>query len=1029
MTWARPLKRRFLALLEMTMDVRNDERLLEMTRRNRHCHSEPANQARNLIVEPLNQLLTLIMQGGVTGVTSDSRQVRPGYVFVAVPGSRLNGCDFIDDAIKNGASFVVLPKDVVWDTPLSQASQLTFVHVLDVRAALGCLAAAFYGLKAEALRLMGITGTNGKTTISYLLESIFQKAAIPVGVLGTINTRFNGVERPSMLTTPDVVTLHRTLREMSDAGVKTVVMEVSSHALDQQRVAGCNFYAAIFTNLTHDHLDYHRDMEAYYQAKRRLFTEYAPEFSIVNIDDAYGKRLWNEIKGQKISYGFDVQAMVRPVSHTSSLHGIQMEVATPIGLMSIVSSLVGRYNISNILAAIAASISVGIERHFIEQGVAALAGVPGRLEPVFFEGIHAFVDYAHTPDALLNVLRELSALKDKGKLLCVFGCGGDRDRSKRPEMAAIAAELANEVVMTSDNPRSEDPNQILLDMWQGLFPWPEKRQCRVHVEPNRKKAIALACSLAQKGDCILVAGKGHETYQEIAGVRHAFDDRLVLRESLKNRIGVLPEFTLEDITNTLGVGPSVPLNRDIALHSISTDSRSLYPSQIFWALNGLHFKGVNFVQAAVQKGAVAVVVNQQDMHVVSGISQDTPVFFVPDSLYALGEMARFHRKRSSYRVIGVTGSCGKTTTKEMISAILSQSARVLKTEGNYNNLIGLPITILGSPGNEDWAVLEMGMNQPGEIERLCEIAGPQVGVITNIKPVHLEGLGDIYGVLHEKTALWRSIDENGLVVVNLNDTLLAANAYQLNKVARKIGYSLHEEQMVQSGLNRVVYLKKWSVLNEGTGLELAVRDARQAHEQVFSVELKLIGLANLQNALCAAATALGLDFDIQAVQVGLEAVTPVKGRLELKTVRKGFYVIDDTYNANPASMELALQTLKLWGRGELWAILGDMFELGENAEAYHAQVGRMAGACGLNRLFVVGSFANIMANAAIEAGISRNAVKVYENTEALVNAVSFGGLGLEDGLTEKESTILVKASRGMGLERVVQAITMHTKKD
>ncbi len=972
--------------------------------------------------EPLEHLLALVRQGRVTGITSDSRQVRPGYIFVAVPGSRLNGCDFIADAIKNGASFVVLPQNTLRHTLPFTAGQVSFVNVIDVKAALAQLAAEFYGFKAEALRLMGITGTNGKTTISYLLESIFQKAAIQVGVLGTINTRFNGVERPSMLTTPDVVTLHRTLREMSDAGVKAVVMEVSSHALDQRRVAGCNFYAAIFTNLTHDHLDYHRDMEAYYWVKRRLFTEYAPEFSIVNIDDAYGKRLWNEIEGKKISYGFDVQAMVRPVSHSSSLHGIQMEVTTPIGLISIISSLVGRYNISNILAAIAASISVGIEKHSIEQGVAGLAGVPGRLEPVFFEGIHAFVDYAHTPDALLNVLRELSGLKNNGRLLCVFGCGGDRDRSKRPEMAAITASLANEVIMTSDNPRSEEPNQILLDMWQGLFPWPEKRQCRVHVEPNRKKAIALACSIAKKGDCILVAGKGHETYQEIAGVRHAFDDRLVLQEFLKNRIRVLPEFTLEDITNALGVGPSARLSGDIALHSISTDSRSLYPSQVFWALNGLRFKGVDFVQAAVQKGAAAVVVNEQDRNVICDVSQNTPVFFVPDSLYALGEMARFHRKRSSYCVIGVTGSCGKTTTKEMIAAILSQGARVLKTEGNYNNLIGLPVTILGSPGNEDWAVLEMGMNQPGEIERLCEIAGPQVGVITNVKPVHLEGLGDIYGVLHEKTALWRGIDADGLVVVNLNDVLLTESAGRMNNVARKIGYSLYEEQTVQPGLSQVVYLKNWSVLDNGTQLDVAVRNAHQSHEQVFSVELKLIGLANLQNALCAAATAIGLNFHSQVVQAGLEAVTPVKGRLELKTITKGLYVIDDTYNANPASMELALQTLKLWGRGELWAILGDMFELGENAEVYHAQVGRLAGACGLNRLFLVGSFADTMANAALKAGISRNAVSVYENTEDMVNAVSLGDLGLLNGLTKGEITILVKASRGMALERVVQAL-------
>jgi murE/murF fusion protein len=972
-----------------------------------------------------------IEQGRIAGVTSNSQEVRPGYVFVAIPGSRVHGCAFISDAVKNGAVFVVMPRDVPLEALPNPFQYVRVIQVQDTRVALGCIAVRFYGNKAAGLQMVGITGTNGKTTISYLLESILKKAGKETGVIGTINTRFKGSEYPSKLTTPDVVTLHKILAEMSEAGVNSVVMEVSSHALDQKRVAGCHFDVAIFTNLTHDHLDYHKDMEAYYQAKRRLLFEYTPKSVIINIDDPYGKRLWNELTTYKISYGFDDHAMVRPLSYTSDFHGIQMEVATPIGQFSICSALVGHFNISNLLAAIAAAIGLGIKRDDIQGGILSLTGVPGRLEPVRVakeRGVHAFVDYAHTPDALSNVLTVLSNLKADGRLFCVFGCGGDRDAAKRPVMARIVAGLADEMVMTSDNPRSEDPHRILLEMWQGLFPWPQNRNCRVHVEPDRKKAIAMACSLVKKGDCILVAGKGHETYQEIAGVRHPFDDRLVLQEVLQNTRPVLPEFTFEDITTALGVSSTVALRPGLSLHSISTDTRRLYPSQIFWALNGPHFKGAEFVQQAIQKGAACAVVNAEDKGLLQAIPQDFPLFFVRDSLYALGEMARFHRKRGSYRVIGVTGSCGKTTTKELIASILGQRAQVLKTQGNYNNLIGLPLTLLASSGHEDWAVLEMGMNQPGEIQRLCEIAGPQVAVVTNVRPVHLEGLGDIYGVLREKLELWRSVSEQGLVVVNLDDPLLVEQANGLNKTVQKIGYSTSSTSADVLNLNGLVFLKDWSVLSTGTQVEFGLKDVARGREEVFSARLQLIGLANLQNALCATATAIGLGCDIQVIQRGLEAVVPVKGRLEFKNLGQSVYLIDDTYNANPASMELAIQTLKLWGRGERWAVLGDMFELGEDAALYHAKVGELVKASGVKRLLAVGGFAEVLAQAALKVGMVFDAVSVYKDTQTLVEAIKSRAIvfSQRDG---GEVTVLFKASRGMGLERAVQALTEILKRD
>ncbi|RPI55847.1 MAG: UDP-N-acetylmuramoyl-L-alanyl-D-glutamate--2,6-diaminopimelate ligase, partial [Deltaproteobacteria bacterium] len=472
----------------------------------------------------------------IRGISADSRQVQQGYIFVAIPGTKFNGRQFINDAVEKGASALLIPIQDVHHYVKIVPETLPVIGVDDPRLSTGLLASAFYENPSKKMALIAITGTNGKTTITYLLEGIFSKAGLNPGVIGTINQRHCGMEVPSELTTPDAIKLQEILANMLKKGVKAVALEVSSHAIDQQRISGCCFAASVFTNLGRDHMDYHQDMEQYFQAKVKLFLEYPSDTAIINIDDFYGRRLWEIVKTKKISYGLSPEADVRPEFQSINIDGITGKLATPEGPIAIKSKLKGLHNLYNILAAVAASITLGIDHDHIQTGIETIMRIPGRLDPVHTpRGVTAFVDYAHTPDALESVLKSLIQLGPK-PLICVIGCGGDRDRGKRPLMAQAAASLADIVVLTSDNPRTEDPLDILDQMLSGLRDLPTYHpatKAEVKVILDRRDAILWAAEKARPGACLLVAGKGHETYQIIGNERLAFDDREILKETFK----------------------------------------------------------------------------------------------------------------------------------------------------------------------------------------------------------------------------------------------------------------------------------------------------------------------------------------------------------------------------------------------------------------------------------------------------------------------------------------------------------------
>ncbi len=534
----------------------------------------------------LSEGLRLISATAIVGETeleigqivTDSRKAEKGSLFVALPGTKKDGRQFIKEAVSRGAVAVVSEGVAVSAKESVKApaafGRETLITVKDAHEALFHLASQFFGRPAEELHLVGITGTNGKTTTSFLVQSILKTGGRKTGLLGTIHYDLGGARPPAVRTapqsayrlvgavktdtksssraeyieayntTPGILELQSLFAQMRKRGTTDVVMEVSSHSLDQRRVFGLNFDTAVFTNLTQDHLDYHHTMSAYFEAKKRLFHQ-TSGLCVINIDDPWGMKLKEDVPGHTLCYGIDRHEDIYPTSMSLNLHGIALEVQTPIGAIGITSALTGRYNVYNILGAIGVGIASGLSRESITTGIASMKSVPGRFEKIDLgQDFLVIVDYAHTEDALSRLLQSVSSLA-LGHVITVVGCGGDRDRGKRAKMGEVASLYSRLSILTSDNPRSEPPLSIIKEMEAGILNRTPKlagATCSAKVAPplyeiipDRSLAIARAISLAETGDAVVIAGKGHEQYQIIGDRVIRFDDREVARLALSGR--------------------------------------------------------------------------------------------------------------------------------------------------------------------------------------------------------------------------------------------------------------------------------------------------------------------------------------------------------------------------------------------------------------------------------------------------------------------------------------------------------------
>ncbi|MCM8784054.1 MAG: UDP-N-acetylmuramoyl-L-alanyl-D-glutamate--2,6-diaminopimelate ligase [Candidatus Omnitrophica bacterium] len=469
----------------------------------------------------------------ILGLTDYSKQCKPGFIFIAVQGNSQDGTSFIKEAIERGATVVIYNISVSLIEFIKKYKDVIFIGVKDTRYILAQLAANFYKRPSSRIKVIGVTGTNGKTTTTYLIESILKSMGFKTGLIGTINYRFGQRIIPALNTTPGALQLQELLFHMEHDGIEYVVMEVSSHGLQQGRVDAIDFKAGIFTNITTDHLDYHGDFDNYFNAKAKLFEKLSQSaWAIINMDDTKGKDMLMRTSAKTITYAINNPADVEAYEISLKREGSHFWVGTPYGEMEIKTSLLGMHNVYNILAAISLGITENFALDKIKEGIEKISYVSGRLEPVYVgQPFQVFIDYAHTDDALKNVLSSLKTLA-KGRIIIVFGCGGDRCKEKRPLMGKVASELADFIILTTDNPRSEEPEAIIRDIESG-FPEGFKQY---QIILDRYAAIKEAIFIAEENDIVLIAGKGHEPYQIFKNITVPFDDRLVAKELLLESI-------------------------------------------------------------------------------------------------------------------------------------------------------------------------------------------------------------------------------------------------------------------------------------------------------------------------------------------------------------------------------------------------------------------------------------------------------------------------------------------------------------
>ena len=462
----------------------------------------------------------------ISGLTADSRKIQAGFAFVAVKGTLTDGHQFIPAVLNEGAG-LVLCEDMPDEALISSHPACLFLQVENAAKALGLMACNWYRHPSASMKLVAVTGTNGKTTTATLLYQLFRELGYRCGLLSTVENQIDGRVLPATHTTPDPVNLNALLAEMKAAGCSHVFMEASSHAIHQERIAGLEFAGAVFTNISHDHLDYHGTFDNYIAAKKKLFDEVGSKaFSLVNADDRRGKVMVQNTRSKVYSYSLSASANFRARVLSDSLQGLQLEING----REVWFRLVGKFNASNLLAVYSAAVLLGEKEEEVLLAMSALPPVRGRFERIMLKsGAVAVLDYAHTPDALVNVLQTIKAMQENGeKLITVVGCGGNRDKAKRPVMAEAASRLSTQVFLTSDNPRDEEPMVILQEMLTGV---PLSARRKVALIEDRRSAIREAIAMAERNDVVLVAGKGHETYQEIKGVKHPFDDREIILET------------------------------------------------------------------------------------------------------------------------------------------------------------------------------------------------------------------------------------------------------------------------------------------------------------------------------------------------------------------------------------------------------------------------------------------------------------------------------------------------------------------
>ena len=852
----------------------------------------------------------------VSGISFNSKNVKKKNIFFAIRGKNISGTRFIRQAIDKGASTIITDEKLI-----NKNYRIPIIFVKDARKVLSEACSNFYKIKPK--NLIAVTGTNGKSSIADFFYQILSLNKISVASIGTLGINTKKFRKKTKLTSLDPLFLHKSLQDLAKNKINHVIIEASSHGLDQRRLNYLNIKIGIFTNLSHDHLDYHKNMKQYLNSKLYLFDTLLKKNSKIITDEENKefKTIKNIAKKRDIkliTIG-DKSKNIKILSnkYKRSAQIVKISINKKISTLEI--PLIGYFQVKNLLMAVLAALHCGLSKKKILSKINKIKPVNGRLENIanLKNNSNIIVDFAHTPDALEQ---SLIALKKQFKknIIIVFGCGGERDKKKRILMGKIAAKYCRKIFVTDDNPRNENPKKIRDRIIAGC------KKLAVDI-PDRKKAIEIAIKELNAKEILLVAGKGHEITQDYGSKIINFSDQKIIKN-----------ITEKNIFNSKF--------KNINYSGVSINSKSVKKNNLFFAIKGKNLDGHNFVKEAINKGAIKCVVSNKLNNVI-----DNKIIEVKNTFSSLNDLANETRAKTSAKIIGITGSVGKTTLKHLVSFALKNYGKVYHSPHSYNNKFGVPLSVSNLKSNIDYGVFEIGMDKKGEINNLSKIVKPEVAIITNISEAHLKNFNKLKDIAKAKAEIIDNILEDGNIVLNKDDRFFNFLYDKANKKGLKItSFSFNKKADV--------FLSSFLKIKNYYRLKIIVK------KKIFYFNIKHFTESFVNNILSCISILSILNLNLNILKNSFISFKIPDGRGDIKTVKKfkkKFKFIDESYNANPLSMVSAINNINLYKRKNNMkkiVLLGDMLELGKRSRLLHKNLSVVINRSDIDKVFVYGKY-------------------------------------------------------------------------
>jgi len=866
----------------------------------------------------------------VTGIAFDSRKIKKNNIFFAIKGSQASGVKFINNAIAKGASAIISNKK-----PKYKKLKIPAILVKDVRKNLAEACSNFY--KKKPLNIIAVTGTNGKSSVADFFYQILTLNKIPVASIGTLGVISKKYKKKTNLTSMDPLSLHKNLEILTKNNVNHVILEASSHGLDQKRLDNLDIKTGIFTNLSHDHLDYHKNMKSYLNSKLYLFKNLLNKKSKVITDEENKefkviKKITSKIKIKINTIGHSSgNIKILENRYKGNKQIIKILFKSKIFLLEV--PLIGYFQVKNLLMAILAALSCGLSHKRIFNQISNIKPVPGRLENVINlkNNSNIIVDFAHTPEALEE---SLIALKNqfKKEIIIVFGCGGERDKKKRVVMGKIAKKYCHKIFITDDNPRNENPKKIREDIIRGC------KKVAINIG-NRKNAIKKAINELRSNEILLVAGKGHENKQDYGRKILNFSDKKVIKEIVsKNKF----YFKNENNSNFLLRKVFNDDLKNINYDGVSINSKTVKKNNLFFAISGKKTDGHNYLEEAFRRGAIKSIISKKIKKIYKNKS-----IKVKNTFSSLNHLAKATRDNTTAQIIGITGSVGKTTLKNLISFTLKNYGKVYHSPHSYNNKFGVPLSISNLRHNTEYGIFEIGMDRKGEIDNLSKIVKPEIAIITNISSAHIKNFNTLRDIAKAKAEIIDNIADGGSIVLNKDDKFFN---FLLNK-AKKRRLNIISFSLTKKADTFLLGIKK---IKNYYRLKVMVKN------KVFYFDTKYSTNNFINNALACISVLAILKLKLNYIKKVFTNFIIPQGRGDIKIVnnfKKKFVFIDESYNANPLSMSSAINNMSRYKKSynaQKLVLLGDMLELGKKSKKLHKELSTVINRSDIDKVFVYG---------------------------------------------------------------------------